>query len=112
MTNIESNLSKAAQKVLPELREMYKEMRENFKTQLDDYGMVMEDLKSRAENWENLVELTNKICRGEASDTEKVDFKMIFMKLKSNIELDPALTEEAKTIRANFLRKLENSALG
>lgn len=108
----ESNLSETAKKVLPELREMYKQMREDYREQLKDLGMAAKDLKSRADDWDNLVALSNKIIKGQATEEEKVDFRLIFTGLKSAIASDPKLTEEARTIRENFARKLESSVLG
>ncbi len=59
-----------------------------------------------------VIDLANKIAKNEANESEKVDFRIHLAEVKSRILTDPGLDARGKTIRSNFMRKLEAKTLG
>ncbi|MFH1218284.1 MAG: hypothetical protein V1679_00385 [Candidatus Peregrinibacteria bacterium] len=111
-----SNLSDTAKEVFPHLQETYRRLRE-FK--LQDMGEEGEAMETLAEDIKDLVQIANKIIKGEASDSEKIDFKIAMRQIRSAIITDPKITslpedkkEKAITIRENIVAKLEDNVLG
>jgi hypothetical protein len=118
-----SNLSKTAQEVNPHLKRTYEEMRnEKVKegpkllTKIYDEEeqkalKKKEELKKDRE--ENLINIANKITDPEikTEDNDKVDFRIHLAEAKSRVMTDDGLDDRGKTIRNNFVRKLEKKTL-
>ncbi len=111
-----SNLTETAKEVNPHLKVTYAAMREErveereeLKTELPDGTEGAEVL---GEMNPTLISLANKITREEATDSDKVDFRIHLAEVKSKILSDPNVDDRGKTIRSNFVRKLEDSVLG
>lgn len=94
--NTGSKLSQTAQEVLPHLERAYTELRKKIKEGSN----------------ETLVSLANEIIGGRATESQRVDFKIELADARSRILLDQGLEERGKTIRQNYVDKLENTVLG
>jgi hypothetical protein len=114
-----SNLSETAKEVNPLLIKMYKELRDEIIGERKEYYDEMEAEYGKIEpipealKQENMVNLANKIIRKEATEEEKVDFRIRLARVKSKVFSDPELDNDKKrTIVYNFVRKLQDVVTG
>lgn len=114
-----SNLSKTAKEVNPLLIKMYKELRDEIIGERKEYYDEVEAEYGKIEpipevlKQENMVNLANKIIRKEATEEEKVDFRIRLARVKSKVFSDPELdNDKKKTIIDNFVRKLQDVVTG
>lgn len=111
-----SNLTETALLVNPHLKVTYAAMREE---RVEEREALKDEIPAGTEGAEalremspTLISLANKITREEATDSDKVDFRIHLAEVKSRILSDANVDERGKTIRSNFVRKLETSVLG
>lgn len=102
-----SNLSDTAKEVSPHLQAIHEALRRALQSLREEVGEVQEFRKG-----ESLVYLANRIIRGEASEKERIDFKIYLASVKSEILSDKGLSERGKMIRRNYIDKLEGAVLG
>jgi len=114
-----SNLSETAKEVNPLLIKTYKELRDEVIGERKEYYNEMEEEYGKIEPipealiQENMVNLANKIIRAEATEEEKVDFRIRLARVKSKVFSDPELdNDKKKTIVDNFVRKLQDVVTG
>ncbi len=97
----------------------YKELRDEVIGERKEYYNEMEEEYGKIEpipealRQENMVNLANKIIRAEATEEEKVDFRIRLARVKSKVFSDPELdNDKKKTIVDNFVRKLQDVVTG
>jgi len=105
----ESNLSKTAKEVFPEMGEFYKEAREFIETlgksevqianEVIGLDMQLEGYEARGE------EVPEQLYKEYQSVA--IDFRINLQQIKSTILSDVGLTDRQKRIRRNFVDKLE-----